>query len=71
MLIRSLTLHLFENHQYDYFLYTLFFNLPNIILYLWIAGLNNRNTLCSDLWDLPMMFYYNMSFCFLTFENIW
>lgn len=25
MLIRSLTLHLFENHQYDYFLYTLFF----------------------------------------------
>lgn len=34
MLIRSLTLHLFENHQYDYFLYTLFFNLPNIILYL-------------------------------------
>lgn len=66
MLIRSL----FENHQYDYFLYTLFFNLPNIILYLWIAGLNNRNTLCSDLWDLPMMFYYNMSFCFLTFENI-
>lgn len=49
--------------------FTLFLYLPNIILYLWIAGPNNRNTLCSDLWDLAMMFYYNIFFCFLTFEK--
>lgn len=38
MLIRSLTLHLFENHQYDYFLYTLFFFFISLILF-YIYGL--------------------------------
>lgn len=35
MLIRSLTLHLFENHQYDYFLYTLFFFISLILFYIY------------------------------------
>lgn len=34
MLIRSLTLHLFENHQYDYFLYT-FFLISLILFYIY------------------------------------